>query len=170
MGKFTEAKVRTTKATDKDQCINDGAGLYLRAHKGAFQVVDYTPQAIRQNANYHPCPLPLYGGERGTVKGRRVLAKKGHIQYQCRSSGKQVSGRNRPHYAEGYFIQTIFHRMGHRKVRDVTRADLVELIQYYSKRSARTADSLCSYLKKLLGYNIELGYIDNNPMNDVSRE
>jgi integrase len=45
----------------------------------------------------------------------------------------------------------------------------VRLIQSYAKRGARTADSLRSNLRKIFAYGVELGYIDINPMNDVSR-
>jgi hypothetical protein len=38
MGKLTEAKVRTAKATDKEQWLNDGDGLYLRIHKSGSKV------------------------------------------------------------------------------------------------------------------------------------
>ncbi len=34
MGRLTEAKVRTTRPTDRDQWLNDGDGLYLCIRKG----------------------------------------------------------------------------------------------------------------------------------------
>jgi integrase len=52
---------------------------------------------------------------------------------------------------------------------DVNRAMLVNYIQRYSERGARTADRMRSYLKQILGYGVELGWITTNPMIEVSR-
>ncbi|NOQ94687.1 MAG: tyrosine-type recombinase/integrase [Methylophaga sp.] len=74
----------------------------------------------------------------------------------------------RPELAQGYMDRAVLPLIGTQKVRDVTRAQLVSLIQNYSKRGARTADQLRSNLKKLFSYAVELGYRDSNPMLEVS--
>jgi len=175
MGKLTEARVRTTKATDKDQWLNDGDGLYLRVHKGGSKVwiirrkrfgktqiitLDHYPTMQLKEARLKAAEYQLKKDVSNT--SIEALANK-YLDEIVRKDFK------RPHYAEGYFNQTIIPSLGNRKVRDITRADLVALIQQYSKRGPRTADSLRSHLKKLFGYGVELGYIDSNPMNDVSR-
>jgi integrase len=74
----------------------------------------------------------------------------------------------RPELAQGYMNRAVLPLIGTRKVRDITRAQLVKIIQDYSKRGARTADQLRSNLKKLFSYAVELGYRDTNPMLEVS--
>lgn len=74
----------------------------------------------------------------------------------------------RPELAQGYMDRAVIPLIGTQKVRDITRAQLVKLIQDYSKRGARTADQLRSNLKKLFSYAVELGYRDSNPMLEVS--
>jgi len=74
----------------------------------------------------------------------------------------------RPELAQGYMDRAVIPIIGTRKVRDVTRAELVALIQNYSERGARTADQLRSILKKLFSYAVELGHRDDNPMLEVS--
>jgi len=74
----------------------------------------------------------------------------------------------RPELAQGYMNRAVLPAFGSQKVRDITRAQCVELIQNYSKRGARTADQLRSNLKKLFSYAVELGHRDDNPMLEVS--
>ncbi len=74
----------------------------------------------------------------------------------------------RPELSQGYMDRAVLPQIGTQKVRDITRAQLVKLIQDYSKRGARTADQLRSNLKKLFSYAVELGHCDSNPMLEVS--
>ena len=74
----------------------------------------------------------------------------------------------RPELAQGYMDRAVIPPIGTQKVRDVTRAQLVAIIQNYAKRGARTADQLRSNLKKLFSYAVELGYRDDNPMLEVT--
>ena len=80
-----------------------------------------------------------------------------------------LHSHKRADLVQGYVDRAIIPQLGSRKVRDITRAELVSVIQQYAKRGARTADQLRSNLKKLFSYAAELGVIDVNPMNDVSR-
>jgi len=83
---------------------------------------------------------------------------------------KEVAERKhkRPELAQGYMDRAVLPALGSRKVSDVTRAELVSLIQDYSERGARTADQLRSNLKKLFSYAVELGHRDDNPMLEVT--
>jgi site-specific recombinase XerD len=74
----------------------------------------------------------------------------------------------RPALAQGYMDRAVIPSIGAQKVRDVTRAQLLAIIQDYAKRGARTADQLRSNLKKLFSYAVELGYRDDNPMLEVT--
>lgn len=74
----------------------------------------------------------------------------------------------RPELAQGYMDRAVLPTIGSRKVRDITRADLVSLIQEYSKRGARTGDQLRGNINKLFSYAVELGHRDDNPMSEVT--
>jgi hypothetical protein len=58
MGKLTEARVRTTKATDKDQWLNDGYGPYLLVHKDGskIRIIRRKRYGKRQIITLDPCP------------------------------------------------------------------------------------------------------------------
>jgi integrase len=75
----------------------------------------------------------------------------------------------RPEFTQEYLHRAALPAIGHRKVRDLSRAELVRLIQQYAKRGPRAADRQRSNLRKMFAYGVELGYIDQNPTNDVSR-
>lgn len=84
--------------------------------------------------------------------------------------------RRRPEMVQGYMDRAIIPTLGRRKVRDVTRAECVDLIQRYAvehgyngKPASRSADQLRSILKKMFGYGVELGLIDSNPVTEVTR-
>lgn len=79
-----------------------------------------------------------------------------------------VPKHKRPELTQGYMDRAVLPVLGSQKVRDTTRAQLVDLIQDYSTRGARTADQLRSNLKKLFSYAVELGHRDDNPMLEVS--
>jgi len=73
-----------------------------------------------------------------------------------------------PQLTQGYMDRAVLPTLEARKVRDITRPDLVSLIQNYAKRGARTADQLRSNLNKLFSYAVELGHRDDNPMSEVT--
>jgi len=175
MGKLTEAKVRTAKAADKDQWLNDGDGLYLRVHKGGSKVWIIRRKRYGKTQIITLDPYPTMQLKQARLKAAEYQLKKDvsnvSVDYLAHKYLDEVVRKDfkRPHFAEGYFNQTIIPNLGSMKVRDVTRADLVTLVQQYSKRGARTADALRSHLKKLFGYAVELGYIEYNPMAEVTR-
>ncbi|HCC80133.1 MAG TPA: hypothetical protein DEQ25_02005 [Methylophaga sp.] len=74
----------------------------------------------------------------------------------------------RPELVQGYMDRAVIPKIGAQKVRDVTRVQLVGMIQDYSSRGARTADQLRSNLKKIFSFAVELGHRDDNPMLEVS--
>ncbi|MEN8108327.1 MAG: integrase arm-type DNA-binding domain-containing protein [Pseudomonadota bacterium] len=175
MGKLTEATVRTSKPGNTDRWLGDGSGLYLRVRIGGSKV-----WVIRRKQHGRTQIITL--GNYPTVKLKQARLKA--AEYQLRQDVSNVTVDDlitkyvdeiaiktfkRPELSQGYFDRAVSPAIGHRKVRDVSRIMLVEIIQAYAKRGARTADQLRSNLKKLFGYAVELGYIESNPMNDVSR-
>jgi len=74
-----------------------------------------------------------------------------------------------PNQVIGY-LNNIEDEFGRIKVMDVTRGQLVNFIQAYSKeRGARSADRVRSYLKQLFTYAVELGWLETSPMSEVTK-
>jgi len=175
MGKLTEAKVRTIRPTDRDQWLNDGDGLYLRVRKGGSKV-----WIIRRKEHGKTQVITLDGYPELSLKRARLRAAEHQLKTHVSSATvadlaqkyvDEVAIREfrRPEQTQGYLDRASLPAIGHRRVRDVSWAELVRLVQRYTKRGPRAADSLRSNLKKIFAYGVELGLIDVNPMNDVSR-
>lgn len=175
MGKLNEAKVRTIKPAERDLWLNDGAGLYLRVRTSGSKM-----WIIRRKRHGQTQIITLDSYPALSLKEARLKA----AEYQLKPgvSNKTVAELvtkyldeialrtlKRPELTTGYMDRAVLPAIGHRKVRDITRAELVAIVQSYAKRGARTADQLRSNLRKLFAYGVELGYIDANPMNDVTR-
>jgi len=175
MGKLTEATVRTAKPGNADRWLNDGQGLYLRVRRGGSKV-----WVIRRKQFDKTQIITL--GKYPAIKLKQARLHAAEYQLKKDVSNHTVADLvekymdevalrtfKRPEFTQGYMDRAVLPAIGHRKVRDISRAELVKLIQAYSKRGARTADQLRSNLRKLFSYAAELGYIDTNPMTDVSR-
>lgn len=173
--KLNEARIRAAKATDKDQMLSDGAGLYLRIRPGGSK-----KWVVRKKYNGKTSIMTLGAYPGISLKQARLKAAEMALKADLTSARvDELSEKylrevvepthKRPELVRGYFDRAIIPSIGNKKVRDVTRVELVQLVQSYSKRGARTADQLRSNLKKLFGYAAELGFVDFNPMLDVTR-
>ncbi len=175
MAKLTEMKIRKVKPADKDLWLNDGNGLYLRVRKSGSK-----KWIIRQK-RHGKTRITSLGGYPGLgLKEARAKTANHHLSDTPSSvtvdtlvekyMSKVIEPTHRrPELARGYMERAILPAIGKRKVREVTRAELVEMIEDYSTRGARTADQLRSNLKHLFAYGVELGYRDSNPMLEVTR-
>lgn len=68
------------------------------------------------------------------------------------------------------YLDHIEIKFGNRKVRDITKFELVQFIEKYSSdRGARSSDRIRSYLIQLFSYAAEKGLIENSPMLGVSK-
>ena len=166
--------------------LSDGNGLYLRIrasvakNKGIGKKTWVIRKSIPSGSKrkYSIINLGVYPETslaEARVKAAEILLK-GHVstatvEYLVEKYMREVVEPTHKRYGlvQGYMDRAVIPQIGNRKVRDVSRSELVNLIQRYSKRGARTADQLRSNLKKLFSYAVELGLIDTNPMNDVTR-
>lgn len=82
---------------------------------------------------------------------------------------KEAVKLKRPELFTGYMDRAVLPAMGRRKVRDIVRADCVDLIESYSSRGARTADVLRNNLSNLFGYAVERGMCETNPVLGITR-
>ena len=182
---LSDTRCRAIKPTNKDQMLSDGNGLYLRIrasvakNKGTSKKTWVVRKSLPSGSKrkYSIINLGVYP-KLSIVDARRKAAEvlcKGvsvatikHLVEKYMSEVVEPTHK-RHGLVQGYMNRAVIPQIGNRKVRDVSRSELVNLIQQYSKRGARTADQLRSNLKKLFSYAVELGLIDTNPMNDVTR-
>lgn len=82
-------------------------------------------------------------------------------------SGKRK--HKRPEQAKRY-LDVLVAEFGNKRVADINKRSLVQFIQKYSKRGARTGDQLRSHAKKLFSYALQLGYIEISPMDGVTSD
>lgn len=173
--KLTEAKVRAAKPNNKDQMLNDGNGLYLRIRPGGSK-----KWIIRKKFNGRVTVSTL--GQYPSVGLKQARLAAAELAMSKDVNSIKVSDlvtkymnevvnptHRRADFVQGYMNRAVLPALGHRKVRDVNRSEVVAVIQQYSKRGARSADQLRSNLKKLFSYSVELGYRDDNPANEISR-
>ncbi len=172
---LTDTKIRAIKATGKEQWLGDGHGLYLRVHRGGAKT-----WIVRRKRKGKTQVTTL--GHYPTLSLKHARAKAAEYQLSPDLSTVTVGELVRKYMTEvvepthrradivdGYMRRAVLPEFKSRKVREVTRGELVALVQDYSRNGARTADQLRSNLKKLFGYAVELGYIDRNPMLEVTR-
>lgn len=174
MGNLSETAIKSLKWEGKDRTIGDGNGLYLllrrssktwiirKRHKGKNTItsVGKWPATSARQARVIAAQKAL-DDDPANVKVSHLVDK-----YLAEVVEKN---HKRPELATGYMDRAVLPEFEHAKVQEVTRAQLVSLIQDYSKKGARTADQLRSNLKALFGYAVELGYRDDNPMDGVTR-
>jgi len=173
--KLTFVKVRDAKPTDKDQMLSDGNGLYLRIRPGGSKTWIIRKKHLGKTSITRLKRYPDMGLKEARLKAAEMAMDKHVSTVRVVDLVKKymeevvLDSHKRADLVQGYMDRAVIPHLGNRKVRDVTRAELVSVIQQYAKRGPRTADQLRSNLKKLFSYATELGIADINPMNDVTR-
>jgi integrase len=171
MKKYTEASIKSLK-WEKDKRISLGDSLYLNLRRSSKtflirkqgqdkQVITLGkfPTLSLKQARLKAMQMKLSGGVSNMTMSELIDKYRTDIVEPESRVPKQVEG----------YLRNIDDEFGNRKLMDVNRAMLVNYIQRYSERGARTADRMRSYLKQILGYGVELGWLETNPMIEVSR-
>ncbi|MBK6278477.1 MAG: integrase family protein [Gammaproteobacteria bacterium] len=150
---------------------NDGNGLYLRVRATGGKT-----WIIRRKVAGKTTITTLgeYSNTLGLQEAReRVGSRKAGAQTFADLADKYLAEvvepkHRRPEIPRGY-LDRVMPEVGKKQVRDITRADLVAVIQNYKKRGVRAADSLRSTLREMFAFGLELVWIDHNPLADVCR-
>lgn len=173
--KLTDTKLRAAKPTEKDQMLSDGSGLYLRIRPGGSKTWIVRKKHLGKTTITRLGRYPELSLKKARLKAAELAMHKyissttvGDLVEKYMSE-VVLKSHKRADLVRGYMDRAVVPQLGKRKVRDVTRKNLVAVVQHYAKRGPRTADQLRSNLKKLFSYAVELGEIDSNPMNDVTR-
>jgi hypothetical protein len=151
MGRLTELRVRRAKPADKDQWLNNGEGLYLRIRKGGSR-----NWVIRRKRLLGKTEIITLGDALSLKEARLKAAEfqlrkdvsKKTVAELVKKYLKEVTDKDhkRPELARGYMERAVIPELGRLKVRDVTRGELVAVIQNYAgERGKRTGDQLRSH-------------------------
>ena len=174
MANLSETYVKSLKWSGKDQRISDGQGLYLNLRKTSKTWI--IRKSFRgQNQIITLGKWPALSCRAARLEAARLIMEtdisSATVETLVDKYVKEVVRveHKRPHFSEAYFNNGVIPFIGNKKIRDIRRTDLVGLVQAYVKRGPRAADQLRSNLKRLFGYGVELGYLDINPMNEVTR-
>jgi len=132
--KLNALAVKTAKLPQgkRELLLNDGNSLYLRVREHSktwiirrkfmgrvsVDTVGHYPDVSLKDARLVAAERAGQGGSSTTVK---TLVEK----YQA----EVISKHKRPELTNGYINRAILPALGHRKVKDITRAELVHLIQ-----------------------------------------
>ena len=189
---LSDTRCRTVKSNFKDQMLSDGNGLYLRIRpsvaknkgrgKKIWVIRRKNPAGSKRkhsliNLGAYPdislAEARLKAAEIA-VKGPEVVLKEPEsvatVGEMVKKYLKEVVElkHKRPDLVQGYMDRVVIPKLGNRKIKEITCAELVDIIQEYSLRGARTGDQLRSNLKNLFGYAVEMGRIDKSPMDNVT--
>jgi len=170
--RLTATQCAKARPGAKDKWLNDGNGLYLRVRATGGKA-----WIIRRKVGGKTTITTL--GEydhdqRGLTWARERAGNRGAGAHTFADlADKYLSEivdreHRRPYLVRGY-LDRVAPRIGKRKVRDITRSELVELIQSYQQRGERAADQLRSNLRAMFAYGVMLGWIDSNPLHEVTR-
>lgn len=173
MTHLSEQKIKSLRWDGQDKTLGDGHGLYLllrkssktwivrRRHNGKNQITTLGkwPSLPLKKARAQATSMAT---QTATSAVTMVTLVDKYMREVIEPTHKRVD------LVQGYMKRAVLPELGSRKVEDVTRAELVSLVQAYAKRGPRSADQLRSNLKKLFGYAVELGYRETNPMLEVT--
>ncbi len=171
---MNEKDIKSLKWEGKDRRIRIDNGLYVNIRKNSKtylvrKTISGKAQVI--TLGKHPS-LPL--------KNARLMAMEYRLErdvstVQVKDLTKQymkdiVEPNSKVvNQVEGY-VNNIDDEIGRIKVIDVTRMQLVEYIQTYSReRGARSSDRLRSYLIQIFSFGVELGFFNDSPMRGVTK-
>lgn len=169
--RLTATQCAKARPGAKDRWLNDGNGLYLRVRSTGGKV-----WIIRRKVAGKTTITTLgeYSDKLGLQEAReKAGTRKPGAQTFADLADKYLAEvvepkHRRPQYPRGY-LDRVMPEIGKKQVRDITRGELVTVIQNYKERGVRAADALRSTLREMFAFGLELGWIDHNPLLDVTR-
>jgi len=159
--------------------LGDGGGLWLRVRTSGAKVfiirtkIDPKPGKRARIITLKPAwpQLTLLEARRkaldpSTTEPRQAVTVAG----LCNEFYDRLIAPNyrRPHHVRGY-LDKIIERLGHRRLDELTRAELAGFLKDYAKRGKVAANRTLSIARQAFGYGVECGYLDRNPADGLSR-
>lgn len=178
MAKMTDTSIRNLKPKDRDYMVGCGDGLYLRVRTSGSKVFILRKKEAGKTSI---TTLGHYGTEPGrvTLADARRQALSPPVHAPARSAtvkdicdeyfDRHISkAYRRPHHVRGY-LDKIIERLGARKLGELTRSEIAEFLKDYSARGKVAANRALAIFRQALGYGVEIGWIDRNPAEGLTR-
>jgi len=172
---LSDTRCRTAKTDKLEEWLSDGNGLYLRVRQGGTRTWYVRRKSAGKTTRIRVGPYPAITLRQARLKAAELALAREVSSVTVESLVKEwmtdVIERSyrRPDLVRGYLDRAILPALGRRKVRDITRTDLVTLIKDYRQRGTRAADQLRSVLSGLFSFAVEIGCRDDNPATGISR-
>lgn len=170
---MNERQIRSLKYTGKTQQYSLGGGLYIRVKKTKKVFI------VRKTVNGRAYVITLGDTPGLSLKDARYKAARLKIKQEI--SSITIKELKAAYWAEVVipnskvpdkvlvYLKNIESGLGSRKVNDLTKLTLVRFVKQYSKdHGSRSGDMMLSYLKGLLSYAVEEGWIDGSPLREVT--
>ncbi len=178
MAKITDTSIRNLKPRDRDYMVGCGDGLYLRVRSSGSKVFILRRKEAGKTTI---TTLGRYGTEPGRVSladaRRRALAPP--VQTPAHDAtlkalaeeyfDRHISATyRRPDHVRGY-LDKITAELGHRKLADLTRAQIAGFTKAYAARGRVAANRALAIFRQVLGYGVEIGWIERSPADGLTR-
>lgn len=196
MGKLTDRKIITAKATDSELMLNDGAGLYVRVYPTGRKVFIYRYRNASGTTKkiiiglYPSTTLVKAREDTAKYNSQRALGLDPAKEMEVIESRKASEVANSREFQDAYtayyahlskeyknpeqtdrmFQADVLPKLQGRVMRDISKAEYMQLVQAVVTRGSPVmANRLFSQLRKMLGYCKDQGWIEVNPLSDVVR-
>lgn len=167
---LTDRQIRAAKGAAKDQFISDGDGLYLRVQKTGTKTFLYRSKGKWLRLGTYP-EISLLEA-RTEVNRLRGLTDVSLTVADVFKLYKEAVLRDfkRPEYVVGRFELDVIPLVGTQRIDSINKRDISRIIERILKRgSPIAANRTLADLKKLFKFAEERGYIEVNPILNVTR-
>ena len=173
MPTLSDRKIRDLKPGSVDQWKSDGAGLYIRVRPNGKK----TWVVRRKRAGKTTTETLGEFPDMDCARARELLAKRSFAPATVKLTFGELleewySRRIEKRYRVTANIRTYVDRakseFDHTALPRLTTPQLVKWLQAYAEKTPVAANRCASNLKLALGYAVECGYIDRNPLQAVT--
>ncbi len=196
VGKLTDVKIRKARPSDRDRYLSDGDGLRLRVKPSGAKFFELryriggklTPQGLGS----YPA-LSLKDAREESARIKKLLEKgidpkaeaaRMAALRQAEALERSVRGlyddwmesyilvhRKRPEHVRSFMEADVLPHIGKIKARDVTKTQIVEVINQIVNRNAKVkADRVLSMVKQMFSHGVGKGILPTHPCPDLQRK
>lgn len=173
MPTLSDRKIRNAKPAEKDLWLNDGAGLYCRVRPNGTKTF-----VLRRKRSGNTTKVTLGSFSDMTIAEARSAAGKLSNVIETRkltfgdTLDEWYTRRIEPRYRVTKnictYVRLAKEEFGALPLRRLTTAALVRWLQRYAEKKPVAANRCCSTIKMALGYAVECGYLETNPLQAVT--
>lgn len=174
MPHLTDTAVRRTKPGKNDKWLADGNGLYLRITPAGAR-----SWWFRQSRAGHRIQDRIGTLAEFTLAEARLKAAELAVRRLGTRTVNDLVDRwwkdciepdyRRPHHVRGYLDRAVIPVLGEQPLRKVAREDIVDMLAAYRERGTVAANNLRRIARQMFAYAVELGWIEANPADGISK-